>query len=115
VQLGGESMRYKKISEKEVFETLIQTNLDFMNPLDGAINLCNIAYLLKTSRYQVKKYIDSLKGKGITELKCINIYSDEEIYPPYWGYVLTEKGKQTTEYKKFQEKHLEIIKECFGN
>lgn len=78
--------QYKKITEQDVLHVLINANLT-INDIDGTINLINIAYLLETSRYQVKKHIDSLVEKGYAERKMICF----EEGPPYHGYRLTEK------------------------
>ena len=108
---------YARISKDDVYEKMVSCSLDFMNPIGGAINLKNLAELLKTSRYRVKKYIDELKIEGLVELKCVAIPYDEyesDAYPPYWGYVLTEKGRKTKYYKEQEKIEYELIKKHFG-
>jgi hypothetical protein len=91
-------MKYKKITKDDVYRILVNVALDISSPV-SIINISNIASLLKTSRYQVKKYIDLMVKDGVAELKFEMIYDDEELYPPYWGYRLTPKGKDTDFYK----------------
>lgn len=98
-------MEYKKVSRDDVYSRLIGLSFDWMNPMGGAINLVNLASLLQTSRYQVKKHIDELKRLRYVELKSFLIQDEDEIYPPYWGYVLTEEGRETDVYKKRLEEH----------
>lgn len=107
-------MRYKKITQDDVYKTLVSTSVDPMNPIGGIISLVNIASLLKTSRYQVKKYIDELKQIGFVELKSVDISTEDEAYPPYHGYTLTEKGKNTDYYKKQDDLQEQLLRECFG-
>lgn len=108
-------MKYSKVTEESVYKTLMGTSLDFNNPLDGVISLVNIANHLTTSRYQVKKHIENLKQNGLVELKCCIINDEYETHPPYWGYKLTEKARNTEEYKLEVQKGIELIKECFGS
>jgi predicted ArsR family transcriptional regulator len=105
---------YTLVSEDDVYRKLVHLKLSLYQMVGGAINIKNLAYLLHTSEYQVRKHMRSLRDKGIVELKCFNIPDDEEIYPPYWGYVLTEKGCTTEYYLKADEEHNRIIVECFG-
>ncbi|PLS19109.1 hypothetical protein CVD28_01495 [Bacillus sp. M6-12] len=107
-------MNYQKVTEEEVYQRLTGLALDVMNPIGGAITLVNLASLMKTSRYQVKKHMDNLKKKGMVELKCFNLSTEEELYPPYWGYLLTEKGRETDYFREREKREDEIFRECFG-
>jgi len=111
---GFNFMKYKKIKQDDVYNILVNVAQDIMSPID-VINISNIASLLKTSKYQVKKYIDIMVKDNMVELKCEIIHDEYEVIPPYWGYRLTEKGKDTKQYKAKQKRHLEIIEECFGS
>lgn len=99
-------MRYKKISKEDVFNLLVGTSLDFMNQMEGCISIKELSRLLKTSRYQVKKYMDELKRDNLVELRyyllpiTTNYDYELEYRPPYWGYVLTNKGRETSIYKE---------------
>lgn len=106
-------MKYKKISKDCIYNLLVGIDLDIMNPI-RCINIMNMADYLKTSRYQVKKYIDILKNEGMVALKMVDISSDEELRPPYWGYELTRKGRETEYYKQRAIEEDKLIKECFG-
>lgn len=124
--------KYERITPWDVFGVLASCDLDFMNPIDGVINLVNIASFLNTSRYQVKKYMDYLVRIGVAEGTVVIIPSEYEPYPPYHGYHLTKAvkhkgGDQMPEgvdkttmlryraaYQKKSAKEAKILKECFG-
>ena len=57
-------MKYKKISKEDVYKKMVNISTDFWSPIGGVISLVNLANLLGTSRYQVKKYINELKKKA---------------------------------------------------
>ena len=107
-------MGYTKITEKDVVEVIMKTAHDWQGC--GIISPSNIAHLLNTSRYQVNKYIRGLKNKGLIEYKSISIGDDEELFPPYNGYKLSEQGEKeySEELKKLREEELKIIEKCFG-
>ena len=86
-------MRYKKVNEWKVFFVLVSCDLDIMCPLCGIINLVNIAYILGTSRYQVKKYMAYLVKIGVAERAVFMPPWENEVPPPYHGYRLTETVK----------------------
>lgn len=98
-------MTHKKIFQEDVYNLLIGTSFDWNNPMNGAINIVNMSHLLQTSKYQVKKYINELVKLGLIELQMFMVPDDDEIFPPYWGYVLTEEGKKTSVYKARLEHH----------
>ena len=75
---------YKKITREQVLDILIQCHVNFMNPTD-VISIPNIACLLKTSTYQVRKYINELKKDGLVQL---DIYH----YQPLKNYRCQSKG-----------------------
>lgn len=107
-------MKYTKVTRDDVYGILVSTALSLFNPIGGAINITNIAHLLETSKYQVKKYMDELKEQGMVELKCFNNWDEEENHPPYWGYVLTDKGRETKYFKDREEKDIRHMQECFA-
>lgn len=105
---------YLKINELDVVNIIIRTAHDWQGC--GVISPSNIAHLLKTSRYQVDKYIKTLKDKGLLEYKSVMIGSEEDYYPPYNGYKLSKQGEITysKELKELEEHNTKLIKECFG-
>lgn len=125
--------KYEKIGPWEVFGILVSCDLDFMNPIGGVINLVNIATLLKTSRYQVKKNMDYLVRIGVADKAVVTIPTEYEPYPPYHGYCLTKavkyKGgdqipeglsvstmlKYRAAYQEKVVKERELIKKIFCN
>lgn len=105
--------KYEKITKEQVLDVLYSVAMDFIAP-DSVINLVNIADHLKTSRYQVKKYMDELKEEGMVELKSTTAYKDEDSSLPYIGYTLTEKARTSEEYLKRQQENMDLIESCFG-
>lgn len=105
---------YLKINELDVVNIIMKTAHDWQGC--GVISPSNIAHLLKTSRYQVDKYIKALKDKGLLEYKSVMIGSEEDYYPPYNGYKLSKQGEITysKELKELEEHNTKLIKECFG-
>lgn len=105
---------YSRITENDVVNVIIKTahNWDGV----GIISPSNIAHLLNTSRYQVDKYIKSLKNEGLLKYTSVNIGCEEELFPPYNGYKLSEKGTSVyaKELKESEEKEIRLIEECFG-
>jgi hypothetical protein len=93
---------YEVIEMNQVFDIICKCSIDFMSPIN-IVNVISIANLLKTSRYQVKKQISKLKSFGFIELECVFIPDEYEIFPPYWGYGVTEAGTTTDTYKKAVE------------
>jgi hypothetical protein len=82
------SNKYKVITGTDVLDVLISVDLDAMSPIN-CINLVNIAALLKTSRYQVKMYMDRLVSNGVAELHKTVIYGEDYVLP-YCGYRITD-------------------------
>jgi predicted ArsR family transcriptional regulator len=109
------SMKYAKITKEDVYSRMMSLSLDVMNPIGGAISLVNLAALLQTSRYQVKKHMDHLKELGYVELKVLTFPAEDEIFPPYWGYRLTAKGKTTEAYITEKKKREKAFEEFLNN
>ena len=65
------------------------------------------------SLYQTRKELKKLKEQGLVE-SCIDSISDDEGTCVLRGYHITEKAKETEEYKKAWQEEREICKECFG-
>lgn len=106
--------KYSKISKSDVYKLLIGFDLDYMNMGPNVINVVNIANILETSRYQVKKYINELLADGLIELKMEVFFDEEEgSSPPYWGYCLTNKGRQTQIFKEKKDKNEKLFNEIF--
>lgn len=105
--------KYSKISKDDVYKLIIKIDIDFMNMGFNVINVVNMASALETSRYQIKKYIDVLLDDGLVELKMEVFSNEEEPFPPYWGYGLTDKGRQTQIFKELEEEQEKFYDEMF--
>lgn len=109
------AQKYKETTKDDVFGVLVSASCDVFNPVNGIINIVNVASILGTSKYQTRKHIKSLVAEGLVLLDMCTVPDEEECYPPYWGYTLTEKGKETEKYKQRMEQSIKLINEVFYN
>lgn len=106
--------KYEKITKEQVLDVLIQCHVNIMNPID-VISVPNIAYLLKTSEYQVRKYISELKENGLVKVGFFPSSAyDDELSLPLKGFCITDKVKELDQYKIAEKNEREIIKKVFG-
>lgn len=101
---------YAKIKREQVFDILVNISLDIMSPIDN-ITLVNIAHLLKTSRYQVKKHMDYLKQAGIAEYSVQTVHDEYEVYP-VCGYRLADTVKSKNPHDIEDNLHKTLILQC---
>lgn len=107
----------KYVTEYEVLSAFIDAALD-VSSFESVVSVVYVAKALRISRYRVKKLIDSLRNEGLLELHCVNTSWDgEDINPPYWGYMITEKAKETDQYKALAERYKNsldflVVKNC---
>ena len=62
---------------------------------------------------QVRYRLRKLKQLGLAE-SCCEIYRDEYSCFPCHGWRLTDKAKETEEYRKAWEEERALCKKCFG-
>lgn len=95
-------MKYRQISESDVLTEMCQeTAAQVPYGYTDALSSVDIAYVLNTSRYQVRKHIKSLIEQGLVKSKCESCYAEyKDHFVIVKGYALTELGKQTDEYKR---------------
>lgn len=105
---SGEKTKSIPVSLFRVLKVLVNCDLDCMAPIH-CVNLVNIADLLKTSRYQVKKTMQALVQKGYAQLEHEVIREDEFVLP-YCGYGITEKTRKTPYYHEQDESEMELLK-----
>ena len=91
---------------------LIAITNDFHSP--RLISVPNIACLLKTSKYQVRKYINNLREDGLCTSDTCIIKDEYENFPPYKGFRLTSKGRQTDAFKKAELEYEKLMRDCFN-
>lgn len=103
-------MKYATIKKEQVFDILVSCSLDIMSPVDN-ITLVNIAKLLKTSRYQVKKHMDYLKTAGIAEYSVQTVRDEYEVYP-ICGYRLADTIKSKNPHDIADNLHKTLILQC---
>ena len=107
----------KYVTEYEVLSAFIDAALD-VSSFESVVSVVYVAKALRISRYRAKKLIDSLRNEGLLELHCVNTSWDgEDINPPYWGYMITEKAKETDQYKALAERYKNsldflVVKNC---
>lgn len=100
--------------EKKVFETICKSEVNIMDrgyPIASTF----IAEHLNITLYKARKALKTLKEKGLVKSCHCSIYSNlDERYGIASGYLLTELGKQTEEYKRAEQQEIELIKKIFG-
>jgi len=107
----------KYVTEYEVLSAFIDAALD-VSSFESVVSVVYVAKALRISRHRAKKLIDSLRREGLLELHCVNTSWDgEDINPPYWGYMITEKAKETDQYKALAERYKNsldflVVKNC---
>lgn len=103
-------MKYKKVTEDEVLQVLINNSVNLFNA-GYAIPSTMIADSLHTSLYQVRKHLKSLKEK---DLVCV-MYNPptENGYLPCVGFGITEKCEELDAYKKAYQEELDIEEAIF--
>ena len=103
---------YEKIAEQDVLKVLSDAcfSIDSRDPCFRTIP--NIAWLLHTSNYQVRKNMRKLVEQGFAKKVCVYVYDDyKDVGFPQTGYRLTLKGKSTEKYKEVEKYHREIFGE----
>lgn len=101
---------YLKVVEDDVFKCICRCYLALWSP--GIVSCPNIASLLKTSKYQVKKHINTLKEKELVKSDSCMIQDEYESWPPYNGFTLTDKGKKSEVFLKLKQEDDEAYREC---
>ncbi len=110
----GNKEIYKKITKEQVLDILIKCHVNIMNPTD-VISIPNIAYLLKTSTYQVRKYMNQLKKDELVKIGYLPTSAfDEELSLPIKGFCITNKAKELEQYKIAEKAEHETLKRVFG-
>jgi len=107
-------MNYRTITQEDVYQQMATLAADAMNPIGGAVSLAELAIILKTTREQVKEHLSTLLLDDIVNVEHFNLSTEEDCSPPYWGYFLTEKGKDTDAYREAVKKEEKLLMECFG-
>ncbi len=101
----GIEIHNKYVTEYEALNVFIEAALD-VSDFESVVNVVYAAKALRISRHRAKKLIDSLRREGLLELHCVNTSWDgEDVNPPYWGYAITEKAKETEQYKERAKKY----------
>lgn len=113
--------KYRIIDKLVVLKIMCDIETDIMN-LGYPTSIPNIAELLGTSKYQVRKYMKELEKEGLVKSECIyydgrpdyetgELFDDPRIIR---GWSLTEEAAKTDIYKDSSENVRKIIKEVFG-
>lgn len=100
--------------EKKVLEYLCKSEVDVMNkgfPMPSK----SLSRLLNLSLYKTRKALKLLKDKGLVVFVYDSDYDDmSERRYSIWGYLLTELGKQTDEYRQAEEREYQLIDEMLN-
>lgn len=103
--------RYQKISRERLLSLMINISVSVCNPTD-VISVPVIARYLKTSRYQVRKYMKELESDGLVKTGVM-LYGDDECALPIRGFCITDKARGLEEYKLKETKEREFIEKFF--
>ena len=114
-------MKYRKIDKDVLFFLICEDAVDIMS-YGYPVSIPNYAELLKTSKYQVRKYMKELEKEGLVKSVCMYYdgrpdYETGELYDEpkiLRGWEITEKGRQTEMCKQRSENMSKIIKEVWG-
>ena len=69
---------------------------------------CGIS--LSTARRRLRE----LKNQGLVESTCLVLPHDEDYRLPYWGWKITDKARETEEYKAAWKQEVKICRDVFG-
>lgn len=107
--------KYEVVTPDQVFQLMCNLSVCIMNYKTSLIPSTVMAEILKTSKYQTRKCIKELKGKGLVLSGCESVYDSwHEQYFIVKGYYLTEKAVETDTYKEAERKEIDLINECFS-
>lgn len=106
-------MAYRKIKKDDVLKLMIGISVNVMNPTN-VISVPTIANFLKTSKYQVRKYINELRNEGLVEVGVLPCFDYEECQLPIKGFCITSNAEKLDEFKKQSKEELDLIKKHFG-
>ena len=84
--------------------------MDGWHPVPARI----IAELTGVSVSTARRRLRKLKKDGLTKTICENMADDDEMPLPYHGWTITEKARETEEYKKAWAEEVEIRRMVFG-
>lgn len=104
------------MTKDRLLKIMIKTFCNCMNP-GYPISIRNIAYLEKETYYQIRKYMKQLEKEGLVEKKSIYYPGDYDYEYGYYessgylitGWEITDKCRQSKEYKEAEIKEIELI------
>ena len=83
--------------------------MDGWHPVPARLIAEHLNLTTSQARYRLRK----LKQSGFANT-CSELLGDEELMIPYHGWTITNKAKETEEYKKAWEEERALCKEYFG-
>lgn len=101
--------------KERIFSIYCSITSDVMNAGHCIISSTNISSLINCSLYKTRKAIKELVEDGLLISDNESGYDEDEgmVYF-YRGYRVTEKGRNTKQYKIESWKNSKIMAECFG-
>lgn len=108
------------MTRDKLLSIMINTFSSCMN-FGYPISIANIAHLEKETYYQIRKNMKKLEQEGLVKKESFYYEGDYNYeYGCYEsegylikGWVITDKCKKLDEYKKAQEKEIQLIESCF--
>lgn len=101
--------KYSKVEQDDVFKCICSCDLALWSI--GIVSVPNIASLLETSKYQVRKHVSNLKLIGLIKNDSCMIQDEYENYPPYNGFALTNKGRKSKFFIKLDKENDEAYRQ----
>lgn len=95
----------------EILYELCRHNVSIMDgwhPVPARLIAEHLNLTTNQARYRLRK----LKQSGFANT-CSELLGDEELMIPYHGWTITNKVKETEEYRKAWEEERELCKKCF--
>lgn len=103
------------MTAKSVFQILCDYNADFMSNFGYPIPRKVIQESLGLSKSKTLKELQKLRKEGLVKLSRVSCYDDYSCESFILiGYLITEKGRETVEYKSALESVNKRIIKCFG-
>ena len=102
---------YKKINRDQVFECFSEQCAVLMGLYQASVPF--VSQCLKTSKYQVRKYVKELVKDDLLKRISTNPYYPEDGESlPLHGFTLTSKGIKTEVHKKHVANEIAIWESC---
>lgn len=105
-------VQVESVGMNDVLYQLCRHNVSIMDgwyPFPARLIAEHLNLTINQARYRLRK----LKQLGLVESCCELLGDEEDGYFPYHGWRITDKARETEEYKKAWEEERALCKKCF--